>query len=166
MPAFNDFFCGTSHIDVYAGNSISFYYFCCFTKFFRIFSKYLYYERIFIFFMTEGFFLEIFRVNKSISTIKFRENYRFRCNFFDDLSVWTICIPIHRSQCWYGSLDCEFFPKVFIHKIFMMILAIYIEKWRKIQLFWYGKNFLLICQFFSSKGILFIRISGPFMLVL
>lgn len=144
MSAFYDFFCRTSHIDIDASNSISLDDFCSFSKFFRIFPEDLDNKRVFTFIMGKRFFLEIFRMDDTISRIKFWEDDCLRRDFFHDLSIWAISIAVHRSESRDWSLDCEIFPKVFIHR------WVYIENRGKIQSFfsWINSKWLSSSFFF------------------
>ncbi len=111
MATFYNFLGWTSHIDIYTGDSISFYDFCSFSKHHRVFSEYLNNERIFIWIVCKGSFLEFFWVNESISWVKFWKYHRLRCYFFHYLPIWTICIAIHGCKSWYGSTRCKVRPE-------------------------------------------------------
>lgn len=116
MTAFYDFFRGTSHIDVDPCDTISFDNFRRFAKFLWIFSEDLDDEWIFTRVMSEGFFLEIFRVHESISRIKLTKDNCLRSNFFHDLPIRTVTIAIHRGKCDDRSFESEIIPEGFIHR--------------------------------------------------
>ena len=117
MSTFYNFFCRTSHIDINSSYSIAFYDFCSFCEFLRILTKYLNNQGIFIYLVCKSFLLEVFRVYEAISTIKLRKYDSLGSNIFYDLTVGTITITIHGSECCYRSVWSKIFPKVFVHSI-------------------------------------------------
>jgi len=90
-------------------------------------------------------------VNKSISTVKFRKNHCFWCNFFHNLPVGAVCVSIHRGKCYYWSLECEFFPEVLIHKFLKLYWQFISKKNEKSNFFDRERIFYLFVNCFPEK---------------
>lgn len=115
MSGTHDFFGGTSHIDVNPSSSGLLDMDGCFAEHLRIFPKYLDDERFLAHIMSECGFSELFGVDESVRTEKFRETDGFRSDFFYDLAIRRIRVAVHGRESADGSLRNKIFPKLFRH---------------------------------------------------
>ena len=116
VSTFDDFFCGTTHIDIDSSDSIAFYNLWRLCEFQRIFPKNLDNEWIFTRIMGECLSLKILRMDESISRVEFWEYHCFWCYPLHNLTIWTITISIHRCESRYGSSRCQVRPEDFVHR--------------------------------------------------